>query len=72
MGVSKKKENVPTLKELATLLKNVTLEYKLGHFFVVDIELADMNKKALLFNEIYPPIFESIKRLTRTRDLVLR
>ena len=71
-GCIKKKENLPTLDELAVLLENVTLEDKLGHLFVVDIKFADINKKALLFNEIYPPIFESTRRLIRTRDLVHR
>ena len=68
----KKKENLPALEELAVLLENVTLEDKLGHLSVVDITFADINKKALLFNEIYPPIFESTRRLIRTRDLVHR
>ena len=62
-GCIKKKENVPTLEELATLFKSVTLEDKLGHLFVVDIKFADINKKALLFNEIYPPIFERHKKI---------
>ena len=62
-GCIKKKENLPTLDELAVLLENVTLEDKLGHLFVVDIKFADINKKALLFNEIYPPIFERHKKI---------
>ena len=73
-GCIKKKENLATLEELAVLLENVTLEDKLGHLFVVDVDIkfADINKKTLLFNEIYPPIFEKHKKLTRTRDLVHR
>ena len=62
-GCIKKKENVPTLEELATLFKSVTLEDKLGHLFVVDIEFADVNKKTLVFNEIYLPIFEKHKKI---------
>ena len=30
---------------------------------MVDIEFADINKKTLLFNEIYPPIFEKNKKI---------
>ena len=59
----KKKENFPTLEELAVLLENVTLEDKLRHLFVVDIKFAEINKKTLLFNEIYPPIFEKHKKI---------
>ena len=31
--------------------------------FVVDIYFADINEKTLLFNEIYPPIFEKHKKI---------
>ena len=61
-GCIKKKKQVPSLEELATLLENVTLEDKLGHLFVVDIEFSDINEKTLLFNEFYPPIFEKNKK----------
>ena len=59
----KRKKHVPSLEELTTLLENVTLEDKLGHLFVVDIEFADINEKTLLFNEFYPPIFEKNKKI---------
>ena len=62
-GCIKKKENLPTLEELAALLDNVTLEDKLGHLFVVDIKFADINKKTFLFNKIYPPISEKHKKI---------
>ena len=62
-GCIKKKKHVPSLEELTTLLKNVTLEDKLGHLLVVDIEFAGINEKALLFNEFYPPIFEKNKKI---------
>ena len=48
-GCIKKKKNLPNLEELAVLLKNVTLQDELGHFFVVDIEFADINKKNFVF-----------------------
>ena len=62
-GCIKKKENLPTFEELAVLLENLTLEDKLGYLFMVDIKFADINKKTLLFNKIYPPIFEKHKKI---------
>ena len=62
-GCIKKKKHVPSLEELTTFLKNVALEDKLGHLFVVDIEFANIKKKSLLFIEFYPPIFEKNKKI---------
>ena len=42
----------------------MTLDYKLGYLFTADIEFADVNLKTLLFNEIYPPIFEKRKKIS--------
>ena len=61
-GCIKLKQTVPTLDELKDLLANVTLNGKIGHFFVVDIVFDEINEKTLLFNEIYPPIFEKNKK----------
>ena len=63
-GCIKKKKKVLSIDELNELLKNVTLEDKVGHLFTVDIEFADINEKTLLFNEIYPPIFEKNKKIS--------
>ena len=38
------------------------LEDKISHLFTVDIQFADVNPQNLLFNEIYPPIFEKKKK----------
>ena len=35
----------------------------IAHLFVVYIKFNDINPKTLLFNEIYPPIFEEIKKM---------
>ena len=35
----------------------------IGHLFTVDIKFNYINKKTLLFNEIYPPIFEKNKKV---------
>ena len=71
-GCIKKKENLPTLEELAVLLENVTLEDKLGHLFVVDIKFADINEKLYSLMKFILPYLENIKKLTCTRDLVRR
>ena len=59
-----KEKKVLSIEELNDLLKNVTLEDKTGHLFTVDNEFADINEKTLLFNEIYPPIFEKKKKIS--------
>ena len=35
----------------------------IGHLFTVDIKFNYINKKTLLFNEIYPPILEKNKKV---------
>ena len=62
-SVIKKKKVLPTLEELEQILANVTLNDKLGHLFVVDIVFDKVNEKTLLFNELYPPIFEKDKKI---------
>ena len=57
-GCIKRKDKILSLEELSTLLASVTLDDTIGHLFMVDIEFSDVNPKTLLFNEIYPPIFE--------------
>ena len=63
-GCIKRKKKVLSIEELNYLFKNVTLEDKIGHLFTVDIEFADINEKTLIFNEIYPPIFEKKKKIS--------
>ena len=55
------KENLLCL--VKQLLKSITLENKIGHIFTVDIEFSNINPIALLFNEIFPPIFEKNKKI---------
>ena len=57
-GCIKRKSTVPSFEELEHLLKYVSSEDKIRHIFTVDIEFLDINPKTLLFNEIFPPIFE--------------
>ena len=61
-GCIKKEKKVLSIEELTDLIKNVTLEDKIGHIFTIDIEFSDIDEKNLLFNEIYPPIFEKKRR----------
>ena len=61
-GCIKQKKNLPTLEELKEILANVKLTDKLGHLFVVNIVFDKVNEKTLLFNELYPPIFEKQKQ----------
>ena len=61
-GCIKKKKHVPSLKKLAEILAGVTLDHKLRHLFVVDIRFSEINEKTLIFNEIYPSIFEKNKK----------
>ena len=59
----KRKPTVPSFEELEQLLKSVTLEDKTGYIFTVDIEFSDINPKTVLFNEIFPPVFEKNKKI---------
>ena len=53
-----------SLEELPALLKSVTLDDNMGHVFTLDMEFSDINPKTLLFDEIYPPIFEKNKKIS--------
>ena len=61
--VIKKQKTVPTLDELKRMLADIMLEDKVGHLFVVDVVFEASNDKTLLFNKLYPPIFEKQKKL---------
>ena len=63
-GCIKRKDKVLTLEELPDFLKSVTLDDPIGHIFKIDIEFSDINPRTLLFNEIYPPIFEKNKKIS--------
>ena len=63
-GCIKRKDKILSLEELSTLLASVTLDDTIGHLFTVDIEFSDVNPKTLLFNKIYPLIFEKNKKVS--------
>ena len=58
----KKQKNTPTMGPLNRILDSIDHSDTLGHMFTVDIKFHDINEKTLLFNEIYPHIFEKKNR----------
>ena len=50
-------------KTFNLLLESVSLEDRIGHLYIVDIEFDTKNasEKILAYNEIYPPIIEKQK-----------
>ena len=63
MVVLKKKDQPPTLAEFNKILNEISHEDSVGHLFIVDIKFNNINPKTLLFNELYPPIFEKNKKM---------
>ena len=59
----KKQEYAPSLLEFNKILDKISHEDKIGHLFIVDIKFHNKNPKTMLFNEIYPPIFEKNKKM---------
>ena len=62
-GCIKKQPHPPSMLEFNKILDRISHEDSIGHLFVVDIKLNEINPKTLLFNEIYPPIFEKNKKM---------
>ena len=54
----KRQEHPLSLVELNKILDRISHEDEIVHLFIVDIKFHNINPKTLLFNEIYPPIFE--------------
>ena len=65
-GCIKKQKDVPDLQEFKLILLNLDHLDSIGHIFTVDIEFHNQNEKTLLFNEIYPPIFENKNQKNRS------
>ena len=61
-GCIKRQEHPPSLAEFNKILDRVSHEDNIGHLFIVDIKFHDKNPKTLMFNEIYPPIFERTQK----------
>ena len=59
-----KKQNHPLiLLEFNKILDKISHDDKIEHLFIVDIKFHNKNPKALVFNEIYPSIFETNKKM---------
>lgn len=61
--VALKKDFPPSIAEFDKILDSISHEDDIGHLFAIDIKFHDINKKTLLFNELYPPIFEKNKKI---------
>ena len=62
-GCIKKQKHVPSFLEFNKILDRISHEYTIGHLFIDDIKIYNINEKTLLFNEIYPPIFEKNRKM---------
>ena len=62
-GCIKKQEHVPSMTEFNKILDKISHNNNIGHLFILDIKFHNVNPKTLLFNEIYPPIFEKNKKM---------
>ena len=62
-GCIKKQEHVPNMNEFNKILDKISHDDNIGHLFIVDIKFHNVNPKTLVFNEIYPPIFEKNKTM---------
>ena len=61
--VALKKDFPPSMAESNKILDSIWHEDNIGHLFAVDIKFHDINEKTLLFNGLYPPIFEKNKKI---------
>ena len=62
-GCIKKQPHLRSMLEFNKILHRISHEDSIRHWFVVDIKFNEINSKTLLFNEIYPPIFEKNKKM---------
>ena len=61
-GCIKKKDNPPTLVEFNRIFNNLSHEDTIVYLFIFDIKFHNIYLKTLLFNELYPRIFEKNKK----------
>ena len=61
-GCIKKRDQPPTLAEFNKIFNEISHENPTSHLLIVDIKFNNVNPKTLLFNELYPPIFEKNKK----------
>ena len=72
-GCIKKEKEIPDLRKFNFILKNLSVDNKIGHLFVVDIIFDEKNadEKKLIFSETYTPIFEKKKLIKPYESCVL-
>ena len=51
------------MSEFNKILNEIFHENNIGQLFTVDIKFGNINEKALLFNELHPPIFKKNKKM---------
>ena len=61
MWLHKEKEYPPHLLKFNKVLDKSLHDGNIGHLFIVDIKFYNKNQKTLLFNKVYPLIFEKKK-----------
>ena len=57
-----KKEHPPSFIKFNRILDGLSHNDIIGHLFKVNITFNNINAKTLLFNKLYPPIFEKNKK----------
>ena len=62
-GCIKQKQHPPDLMEFGKILDRISHDDKIGYIIIVDIKFHDKNPKTLLFNQIYPLVFEKNKKM---------
>lgn len=71
-GSIEKEKSIPDWYKFNLLIEKMSPEDKIGHLFILNIDLKKAGKKELLFKEKYSLIFEKIKRLDPTERSVLK
>ena len=63
-----KRMKTPSMLEFNLILDRLSHEDSIGHLLFVDIKFHNENSKTMLFNEIYPPIFEKNPKKIRAHE----
>ena len=74
MAVGSIKEKTPDWVECNVLLEKVTLDDKIRHFFIVDIEFdyENVDAKQIVYNEIYLPVIDKQTKLDANERLIFQ
>ena len=74
MAVGSIKEKTPDWVECNVLLEKVTLDDKIRHLFIVDIEFdyENVDAKQIIYNEIYLPVIDKQTKLDANERLIFQ